>query len=145
MSHTGQLFFNQSVQDAVYALQPYASHLVTRTTNAEDGIYNGSVRTSVLVLRSNYLLQDGSATVLSLQFVDSSLGYSGGLIGYLNVGVNSTDTPSAVGAGSGATTGGTTTTAGVATTGSTTSTATSTAVASVPALFASFLLAALLS
>ena len=38
--HTGQLFFEEDVNEMVEVLSPYSSHDVTRLTNDEDGIYN---------------------------------------------------------------------------------------------------------
>jgi len=38
--HTGQLFFEEEINDEVAALEPYASHQVERMANDEDGIYN---------------------------------------------------------------------------------------------------------
>mmetsp|Transcript_9374 Transcript_9374/g.15925 ORF Transcript_9374/g.15925 Transcript_9374/m.15925 type:complete len:344 (-) Transcript_9374:43-1074(-) len=38
--HTGQLFFEEEVNEMVEVLSPYSSHDVTRLTNDEDGIYN---------------------------------------------------------------------------------------------------------
>ncbi|HUQ64188.1 MAG TPA: intradiol ring-cleavage dioxygenase [Acidimicrobiales bacterium] len=37
--HTGQLFFDPAVSDAVYSAAPYNTHTGQRTTNAQDGIY----------------------------------------------------------------------------------------------------------
>ncbi len=37
--HTGQLFFDEQVNDAVYATSAYKGHGGSRTTNAQDGIY----------------------------------------------------------------------------------------------------------
>lgn len=48
--HTGQLFFDPSVSDAVYATAPYNTHTGQRTTNAQDGIYRNGGAQSMLVL-----------------------------------------------------------------------------------------------
>jgi protocatechuate 3,4-dioxygenase beta subunit len=37
--HTGQLFFDESINQAVYATAPYSSHAGTRTLNSQDNIY----------------------------------------------------------------------------------------------------------
>src|SRR2546425_510648 len=37
--HTGQLFFDEKVTDAVYAHPPYSSRAGQRTTNAQDSIF----------------------------------------------------------------------------------------------------------
>lgn len=79
--------------------------------------------------------------MLSLQYVDASLGYSGGLVGYLNVGINSNDTQTSGGATT-ATTAATTGATGATTTTTTASSASGAAVYA-PALLALFLFAAL--
>jgi len=38
--HTGQLFFEEEVNEMVEVLSPYSTHEVTRMTNDEDSIYN---------------------------------------------------------------------------------------------------------
>ena len=38
--HTGQLFFEETLNEAVEVESPYSTHTVTRLTNAEDNIYN---------------------------------------------------------------------------------------------------------
>jgi protocatechuate 3,4-dioxygenase beta subunit len=43
--HTGQLFFDDKTNDAVYATAPYNTHTGSRTTNSQDGIYrNGGAQ-----------------------------------------------------------------------------------------------------
>jgi protocatechuate 3,4-dioxygenase beta subunit len=49
--HTGQLYFDQAVSDAVYRTPPYASHGEPTTTNSTDGIYADGGRESTLTLR----------------------------------------------------------------------------------------------
>jgi protocatechuate 3,4-dioxygenase beta subunit len=39
VAHTGQLFFDESVNNAVYALAPYSTGAAQRTLNSTDGIY----------------------------------------------------------------------------------------------------------
>jgi len=49
--HTGQLYFNDAITDAVYAKAPYTAHGARDTTNATDGIYAGGGARSTLRLR----------------------------------------------------------------------------------------------
>jgi hypothetical protein len=54
VSHTGQLFFNDTLTDAVAHISPYSNHTITRTRNAADSIYasaNGSV--TIVGIREN--------------------------------------------------------------------------------------------
>jgi protocatechuate 3,4-dioxygenase beta subunit len=46
--HTGQLFFDESLTDSVYAHTPYNSRAAQRTTNARDSIYANGGRQSTL-------------------------------------------------------------------------------------------------
>ncbi|HEX8768220.1 MAG TPA: intradiol ring-cleavage dioxygenase [Jatrophihabitans sp.] len=48
--HTGQLFFDPAVSDAVYATAPYNAHTGARTTAAQDGIYRNGGSKSTLDL-----------------------------------------------------------------------------------------------
>ncbi len=48
--HTGQLFFDEQINDAVYAGSPYAGHSGTRMTNDQDGIYANGGAQSMLQL-----------------------------------------------------------------------------------------------
>jgi protocatechuate 3,4-dioxygenase beta subunit len=48
--HTGQLYFDETVTNAVYGEKPYASHGEPTTTNASDGIYGDGGRQSKLAL-----------------------------------------------------------------------------------------------
>ena len=52
VAHTGQLFFNDSMQDAIDALDPYVTHQVARTSDDEDSIYLSSVRLTPRVIQS---------------------------------------------------------------------------------------------
>ncbi len=72
--HTGQLFFNDTLSDLVAQQSPYSSHTVTRTLNSQDYIYAGG----------------GSYTLMNVQYENSGLGFSGGLITTVTLGVNST-------------------------------------------------------
>jgi protocatechuate 3,4-dioxygenase beta subunit len=48
--HTGQLFFDEQVTDAVYAKTPYSSHTGQRTANGQDSIYRSGGAQSLVVL-----------------------------------------------------------------------------------------------
>jgi protocatechuate 3,4-dioxygenase beta subunit len=48
--HTGQVFFDEAVNDAVYAQDPYRDHTGTRTHNGSDGIYRQGGAQSLLTL-----------------------------------------------------------------------------------------------
>jgi protocatechuate 3,4-dioxygenase beta subunit len=48
--HTGQVFFDETVNDAVYARDPYNAHRGTRTRNSSDGIYRQGGAQSLLAL-----------------------------------------------------------------------------------------------
>jgi protocatechuate 3,4-dioxygenase beta subunit len=46
--HTGQLFFDEQINDAVYARSPYSEHTGTRMLNDQDGIYaNGGAQSKL--------------------------------------------------------------------------------------------------
>ncbi|WUO38088.1 intradiol ring-cleavage dioxygenase [Streptomyces sp. NBC_00285] len=47
--HTGQLFFNETITAKVGALSPYSANTVTRTTLAQDGIYDDAGASSGLL------------------------------------------------------------------------------------------------
>ena len=49
--HTGQLFFKDSLNAAVYAAAPYATHGQPDTTDSSDNIYTGGGSKSVLATR----------------------------------------------------------------------------------------------
>ena len=49
--HTGQLYFDDAITDAVYAQEPYAAHGARHTTNATDTIYADGGARSTLELR----------------------------------------------------------------------------------------------
>ncbi|WP_371671771.1 intradiol ring-cleavage dioxygenase [Streptomyces sp. NBC_00289] len=49
--HTGQLFFNETITGRIAALSPYSTNTVTRTTLAQDGIYDeGGAASGLLTL-----------------------------------------------------------------------------------------------
>lgn len=75
VQHIGQFFFEESLLNSVYELEPYSAHLLTlnRTLNSEDGIY----------ISSN---TGGYSSVISVTELGDSL--SDGLVGYITVGVN---------------------------------------------------------
>ncbi len=50
-AHTGQLYFDDTITDQVYAQQPYASRGPRDTDNASDGIYASGGAQSLLALR----------------------------------------------------------------------------------------------
>ena len=56
--HTGQLFFDEATNTAVYATAPYNSHGGTRTMNSQDSIYNGGGSQSIVRVS-----QEGSGLV----------------------------------------------------------------------------------
>jgi hypothetical protein len=77
--HTGQLFFNESLNDAVNALSPYNTNPDTRTELTSDSVYTSTENASY------GLLED-------VQFVDASASYSGGLVASLTLGVSASST-----------------------------------------------------
>ena len=51
--HTGQLFFNDALTDAVYRAKPYSNRPNRDTRNADDSIFvNGGKRSMLVVKRS---------------------------------------------------------------------------------------------
>jgi protocatechuate 3,4-dioxygenase beta subunit len=48
--HTGQMFFDESLNESVYAGSAYAGRSGRRTTNAQDGIFRGGGEQSMLAL-----------------------------------------------------------------------------------------------
>lgn len=76
VQHIGQLFFNETLINSVYELDPYSAHLDTlnRTINSEDSVY--SVANG-----------DGYSAEISVSLLGASI--SDGLVGYITVGVNS--------------------------------------------------------
>ncbi|UJR11540.1 hypothetical protein I4U23_015720 [Adineta vaga] len=85
-SHTGQLFFDDLFTDQVGSLLPYISHNVTRVRNNIDGIFNG---------------QGGNSSVLSVNFIEQNLGFDGGVIASIILGINSSSIPDPVEGGGG--------------------------------------------
>ncbi len=79
VSHTGQLFFNDTLTDSVALISPYSNHTIVRTRNSEDSIYASA---------------NGSVTLVRIA-QNSATNYTG----TVTVGVNSSATPAAVGIG----------------------------------------------
>lgn len=75
VQHVGQLFFNESLINSVYELEPYNAHLSTlnRTLDSEDSLYTSSQA-------------NGYSSVISVQKLGASI--ADGLVGYITVGVN---------------------------------------------------------
>ena len=74
--HTGQLFFNDSLTDLVNQQSPYSMKTGNRMQNRQDMIYNSG----------------GAYTLMSVQYVNSESGVSGGLITSVTLSVTSTQT-----------------------------------------------------
>jgi hypothetical protein len=51
--HTGQLYFPDSLTDAVYQKPPYDSRPARDTRNANDAVYRNGGRNSMLSVRKN--------------------------------------------------------------------------------------------
>ena len=78
VSHTGQLFFSDTISNRVYKLRPYSKDRTAFQTRATDHVYTD---------------QHGSSSVLKLKSRGSSLRRSG-LIGTIALGVAPGSTPS---------------------------------------------------
>jgi protocatechuate 3,4-dioxygenase beta subunit len=61
--HTGQLFFDEPTNQAVYASSPYTGHSGNRTLNAQDGIYAGGGAQSMPTLTTS---GDGYVATITL-------------------------------------------------------------------------------
>ena len=83
VSHTGQLFFQEALNDQVYRLSPYRAKTGTRTRNAQDSIYAGA---------------GGASALMRVTRVNRSRPASG-LVGAITLGVDPSATPAAVGGG----------------------------------------------
>jgi hypothetical protein len=68
------LFFNDTLTDQVARLAPYASHNITRALNNEDGIFIG---------------QGGISSLLSVKLIDENIGFQGGMVASIILGINS--------------------------------------------------------
>ncbi|CAI7596241.1 unnamed protein product [Penicillium glandicola] len=74
---TGQLYFDEALEEKIMALQPYASHTeINRTTNAEDTVYP-------------YDAADGFSPLIDVIPVDGK-DVTNGMIGYITIGVDTT-------------------------------------------------------
>ncbi|KAK0432786.1 aromatic compound dioxygenase [Armillaria borealis] len=73
--HIGQFFFDEDWNDQIYAIDPYTTTTQSRTYNEEDSILQEE--------NSN-----GNSAYVGLELLGSDL--SGGLLGYITVGVDST-------------------------------------------------------
>ncbi|CAF1262292.1 unnamed protein product, partial [Didymodactylos carnosus] len=78
ISHTGQLFFNETLTDLIATQAPYSSHNITRTRIDTDGIYQQS---------------NGALQLVSIQYKNPTVGLREGLVGIVTVGVHSSSTP----------------------------------------------------
>jgi hypothetical protein len=72
VSHTGQLFFNDTLSDEVAKLAPYTSQTIRRIRNNEDGIYSQS---------------KGATMLVPVQFLTAN-GIKGAVEGVITLGVN---------------------------------------------------------
>jgi len=80
VSHTGQLYFDDSLTDAVARIFPYSTNTVKRTLNEEDFIYKES---------------NGATMIIPIRLLTDE--FTGGMAGEITVGVDPSATPAAVG------------------------------------------------
>ncbi|KAL4959595.1 intradiol ring-cleavage dioxygenase [Aspergillus stella-maris] len=74
---TGQLYFDEALEERIIALEPYASHTqINRTTNAEDSVFP-------------YDTTGGFSPVINVIAVDGK-DVKNGMIGYITLGVDTT-------------------------------------------------------
>ncbi|KAJ5734907.1 Intradiol ring-cleavage dioxygenase [Penicillium malachiteum] len=74
---TGQLYFDEALEENIMALEPYASHTqINRTTNAEDSIFP-------------YNTAGGFSPIINVVPVDGH-DFTKGMIGYITLGVDTT-------------------------------------------------------
>lgn len=74
VSHTGQIFFDDTVTDQLVSISPYTSQTVRRTRNSEDFIFSES---------------KGSTMIVPIQYLSSS-GLRGAVSGQITLGINPT-------------------------------------------------------
>ncbi|CAF1350101.1 unnamed protein product [Adineta steineri] len=74
-SHTGQIFFNDSITTLVQNTAYYSSNTASRTLNSVDRVYTQ---------------QDGVDSLVTLAYVDQTKGISSGLTGTITLKVDST-------------------------------------------------------
>lgn len=84
VSHTGQLYFEDGLTDAVATFQPYSSQTIRRTRNEEDGIFGQG---------------NGASMIIPIRILSDE--FTGGMAGEIAVGVDPLATPSPVGPGNG--------------------------------------------
>jgi protocatechuate 3,4-dioxygenase beta subunit len=61
--HTGQLFFDEAMNSAVYANSPYNAHSGTRTLNSQDGIYSSGGAQSLATVTNSGSTYVATATL----------------------------------------------------------------------------------
>lgn len=84
VSHTGQLYFNDTLTDTVATISPYSTRQVRRVRNNEDRIYKDS---------------NGATMIVPIKLVGNDL--ARGVTGEITVGVDPTATPKPTGFGGG--------------------------------------------
>lgn len=84
VSHTGQFFFDDALNDRVATTSPYSTHTVRRVRNNEDGIYEDS---------------NGATMIVPIKLLGSD--FKQGMTGEITVGVNPTAIPQSTGFGGG--------------------------------------------
>lgn len=82
VSHTGQLYFDDSLSDAVGTIYPYSMQTIRRTRNEEDGIFASS---------------NGASMLVPIRFLSDE--FTGGMAGEIIVGIDPSATPAPVGPG----------------------------------------------
>ncbi|MFF4549544.1 intradiol ring-cleavage dioxygenase [Streptomyces sp. NPDC001406] len=87
VNHTGQLFFDDDVAEAIFALEPYSKHSGSYTTLANDMVYDGGGVTS------------GLLTLKAVHKSDTAKGYKG----FLTLGIDPDAENTGAGSGGGGT------------------------------------------
>ena len=82
VSHTGQLFFDDTLTDTVAKVAPYSTGVSRRVRNTDDGIYRGA---------------NGGTMTIAVKSLGSDI--KQGMTGEITVGVDPTATPSPTGFG----------------------------------------------
>ncbi|WP_340377739.1 intradiol ring-cleavage dioxygenase [Streptomyces sp. SS7] len=91
VNHTGQLFFDDTIAEEIFALEPYAKHSGSYTTLDDDMVYDGGGASS------------GLLTLKAVHKKDPSKGYKG----FLTLGIDPDAENTGAGSGSGGGDGGT--------------------------------------
>lgn len=74
---TGQLYFEENLEQQIMALEPYASHTqINRTTNADDSVFDQDT-------------EGGYNPVISVVAIDGE-NVENGMVGYITIGVDTT-------------------------------------------------------